>query len=387
MKLPTTVECDMQFENQGGHLNVSYDDGFRHTYHAFWLRESSDEPSYRDKRTGHKIQDADAIPLDVQIVNVQGEGDIADISFSDGHRSIYSLAKLKAAAQQPMTSELIGEKQPWNSALDPLPWHKLSVLKKNPQALLDLLNDLATLGFAVVRGVPEVNQGSREFLDLLGHTRITNNGDIEDIKALPTGKTYDLSMTPRALEPHVDNPYRLPQPGYTTLHCIQNDAVGGDSALVDGLYVAKTIRRDRPDLFEALTTVPVVFRYIDDQAILETSLPFISLGPDGSIQHIRYHGRCDQVIATDPETLTTFYEARRLYSSLINDRQTQVRFKLNPGEMFIVDNYRLFHARTAFNLETGARHMQQAYIDRDVVSSRQKTLLRNLDAKPWKSRI
>jgi hypothetical protein len=45
------------------------------------------------------------------------------------------------------------------------------------------------------------------------------------------------------------------------------------------------------------------------------------------------------------------------------------------------------HARRAFKLESGTRHMQQAYIDRDVVSSRQNTLLRSLDAKPWKSRI
>jgi len=30
--------------------------------------------------------------------------------------------------------------------------------------------------------------------------------------------------------------------------------------------------------------------------------------------------------------------------------------------------------------------MQQAYIDRDVVSSRQKTLLRDIRSKPWKAR-
>ena len=268
-----------------------------------------------------------------------------------------------------------------------MPWYEQSALESDPKTLLALLNDIVRLGFALVRGIPAEHNGMACFIDLIGYMRITNNGGIEDIKALPDGKVYDLSMTPRALEPHCDNPYRVPQPGYTLLHCIRNDAQGGDSALIDGFYVADRVRRERPDLFEALCTVPIVFRYADDQAILENTCPFIDRAADGTVRHTRFHGRCDQVTAADPATLSKFYEARRMYSRLIMSDETQIRFKLRPGEMFMVDNYRLFHARTGFRLETGVRHMQQAYIDRDVVSSRQKTLLRNINAKPWKSRI
>lgn len=377
----------MTVQNFGTKLRVSGQDGFTHEFHAFWLRESSTDPAFRDPKTGHKVQDADLIPLDVKITDVKNGGDTLDLQFSDGHRSSYSLDKLRCAAERPFTQELVGEKVPWNASLSPLPWHELDALKADPKNVLALLNDLAKLGFALIRGVPPVDQGSREFLNLIGYTRITNNGDIEDIKALGQGEHYDLSMTPRALEPHVDNPYRVPQPGYTTLHCIRNDAEGGESALIDGLYVAEKIRKERPDLFEALTTVPIVFRYADDQAILENTAPFIDLDLNGRIKHIRFHGRCDQVIATGPDTLTNFYEARRMYSDIIKADETQLQFKLNPTEMFIVDNYRLFHARRAFRLGTGVRHMQQAYIDRDVVSSRHKTLLRDPNTKPWTSRL
>jgi len=377
----------MMVQNLGTQLRVSDQDGFSHDFHAFWLRESSTDPTFRDPKTGHKLQDADLIPLDVKLTDVKNGGDTLDVQFSDGHSSTYSLQKLRRSVEQPFTQELVGEKQPWNASLKPLPWYELAALKADQKNVLALLNDLARLGFALVRGIPAKDQGSREFLDLIGYTRITNNGDIEDIKALGQGEHYDLSMTPRALEPHCDNPYRVPQPGYTTLHCIRNDAEGGESALIDGLYVAEKIRKERPDLFEALATVPIVFRYADDQAILENTAPFIDLGPGGRIKHLRYHGRCDQVVASDPETLSKFYEARRLYSDIIKADETQLQFKLDPTEMFIVDNYRLFHARKAFKLGTGMRHMQQAYIDRDVVSSRHKTLLRNVDAKPWKSRL
>ncbi len=377
----------MTIINAGARVRLSDSDGFSHEFHAFWLRENSNDPQFRDPRTGHKLQDAEDIPLDVKVVRIAELGDQLEMEFSDGHQASYSAKGLRRAAEHPRTQELDGEKVLWNASLAPLPWYEQSELEKDPHRLLALLRDIASLGFALVRGVPAEHDGLARFIDLIGYMRLTNNGGIEDIKALPSAQVYDLSMTPRALEPHCDNPYRVPQPGYTLLHCIRNDAEGGDSALIDGLYVAEKIRHERPDLFELLASVPIVFRYADDQAILEHTCPFIDLLPDGTIKHTRFHGRCDQVIATDPETLSKFYEARRMYSHLIMSEATQVRFKLQPGEMFMVDNYRLFHARRGFRLESGMRHMQQAYIDRDVVSSRLKTLSRNIDAKPWKSRI
>jgi gamma-butyrobetaine dioxygenase len=377
----------MAIENQGTLVRVSWRDGVSHDFHPFWLRESSADPQFRDPKTGHKLQDAEDIPLDVKVTKISERAGELNIEFSDGHRATYSLDKLRRAATHPRTDELVGEKVLWNSSIATLPWYEQAELETQPARLLALLNDIASLGFALVRGIPAELNGMARFIDLIGYMRLTNNGGIEDIKALPSAKAYDLSMTPRALEPHCDNPYRVPQPGYTLLHCIRNDAQGGESALIDGLYVADRVRRERPDLFEALATVPVVFRYDDDQAILEHTCPFIDVTAEGTVTHARFHGRCDQVTAVDPAVLSKFYEARRMYSNIIMSEAVQVRFKLNPGEMFMVDNYRLFHARRAFKLESGTRHMQQAYIDRDVVSSRQKTLLRSLDAKPWKSRI
>lgn len=377
----------MIIENRGTRLRITDTDGFSHDFHAFWLREASSNPEYRDPGTGHKLKDADQLPLDVNIAEITQRGEMMELRFSDGHVSSYSLTALRKHAEHPCVQELVGEKRLWDATLDPLPWHELDTIAADPRQLLALLNDVARLGFALVRGVPPQHEGLAHFIALLGHMRITNNGGIEDIKAIGTGRVYDLSMTPRALEPHVDNPYRLPQPGYVLLHCLQNDAEGGESGLTDGLAVAAKLRKEHPDLFKALCTTPVTFRYADDQAILEHTSPFVDVGVDGAVRHVRFHGRCDQVIAADPATLDTFYRARRLYSQLIRSDEMQLRFKLAPSEMFIVDNFRIIHSRRAFRLETGARHMQQAYVDRDVVSSRQKTLLRDINAKPWRPRV
>ncbi len=374
----------MPVESTGTQLRLTSPDGFCHDFHALWLRENSTDESFRDPITGHKLQDAAQLPLDLSIVEAVQEDDVVDIRFSDGHRCRYGYAALREAGETPFPPELVGDKQVWKADLAPLPWHDLADLQSGPDRVLAFLGDIARLGFALVRGLPVELDGMAEMTKLIGFLRWTNSGGIADVKSI--ARAYDLSMTPRALEPHVDNPYRLPQPGYTLLYCLRNDAEGGESILVDGFCIAEHIRRERPDLFDALTRVPVVFRYVDEQAILEHASPFIDLWPDGSLKQTRFHGRADQVAAVDPGLLDVFYEARRLYAGMIASDDIRLRFKLEPGEMYFADNYRLFHGREPFRLESGERYMRQAYMDRDVVSSRQKTLLRDIHAQPWRPR-
>lgn len=157
--------------------------------------------------------------------------------------------------------------------------------------------------------------------------------------------------------------------------------------LIDGFRVAEIIREEDEELFDALSTIPVIYRYQDDQAILEYTAPFIDVWPDGTIKQTRFHGRCDQVVATDPALLDVFYRARRRYAELIWSDEMQLVFKLRPGDMYFADNFRLFHGRKPFELRTGERHMRQAYMDRDVISSRQKTLMRDITSMPWQPRI
>jgi len=370
----------------GNRLHLKDDDGFTHAYSALWLREASPNPEWRDPRTGHKLGDGDLLPLDIVITGAAADGDGVELAFSDGHRTRFAFAELRRAAEHPVTDDLDGSRKLWDASLAPLPWHQLEDLRDDPRELLAALDDIARLGFTLVRGIPAELNGMQHFIDLIGFLRITNNGAIEDIKAVPAGQAYDLSMTPRALEPHTDNPYRVPQPGYVLLHCLANDAEGGESGMTDGFYAAERMRREHPHLFGTLCTVPIIWRYGDDQAILEDTSPVIDLGLDGAVRHVRFHGRSDQAAAADPGTLDAFYQARRLFSSMISDDAAHLRFKLSPGEMFMIDNFRIVHSRTAFRLATGTRHMRQAYIDRDVVSSRQKTLRKDITAKPWKHR-
>jgi gamma-butyrobetaine dioxygenase len=359
-------------------LRVTWPDGLAFTFHPLWLRERSFALSNKDPATGHRLQEVAFLPLDLTIASaaLQPDGEVA-LCFSDGHRCGFALDDLRACIERPLPDDLVGTRQLWDARLDPKPWHDLAALS-DERALLALLNDLARLGLALVRGLPQERDALQQLTDLIGPIRQTNWGGIADVKSI--AKPGDLSMTGRALEPHVDNPYRLPAPGYIFLHCLENSAAGGESLVVDGFNAASRLQAAAPDAFRALTTMPVIFRYApdDDDAILEHFGPLIELRSDGRLHRVRFHNRSDQVAVADPERLSTYYAARRAFAELIWSDALMLRFKLQSGEAYVVDNYRLLHGRTEIDLATGSRHLRQCYMDRDIVSSKQKVLLRRL---------
>ena len=233
---------------------------------------------------------------------------------------------------------------------------------------------LRRYAFVLVRNVPAEMDGVGSVVERIGPMRRTNWGGIADVKAI--ANAYDLTMTTRTLEPHTDNPYREPVPGYIFLHCLINNADGGDSTITDGFRVAEELREKAPEAFEALTRVRPDFTYVDDDTVLENSGPLIELDPQGRVRQVRLSNRTDSVAALDADFLDQYYRARRTLTDTVNDPAFQLQFKLGPGDLLIMDNYRLYHGRLGYRPGTGDRHMRQCYMDRDSVGSRRKVLAR-----------
>ena len=72
------------------------------------------------------------------------------------------------------------------------------------------------------------------------------------------------------------------------------------------------------------------------------------------------------------EDMDLFYKAKRAFLHIA--RESAVTFKLQQGDLVILDNTRVMHGRTKIipskNSEGTARFMQRCYIDRDGVKSR-----------------
>jgi gamma-butyrobetaine dioxygenase len=337
--------------------------------HPIWLRERLPDAGVLDPRTGQRLEEAAETPHDLRVIRAEPDGTIA---FSDGFATRLPAGWLTGAiGARAATAHHVH----WDSTLDPaqFPSADLDDLKADPAALSALLGGLDAYGFAVVRGVPLELDGGLELADLMGPIRITNWGGMADVKAIPNA--YDLTMTPRHLEPHSDNPYRDPVPGYILLHCLQNDADGGDSTLVDGFHAAAILQRDDPAGFATLASTDVTFRYRDDSTFLEHHAPLIERNAAGEVVQIRYSNRTEMIGRLPVDQLDAYYAARAAFWKLIAPASPlTLRFRLQPGELLMMDNYRLLHGRTGYTLATGSRHMRQCYMDRDTVGSRRRLL-------------
>lgn len=346
----------------------------QHQFAALWLRENARDEQTRDPKTSQRLIDAAELPLDLSITNVRTDDGRLTMDFSDGHHTVFDMDALLALSRG--ADDAYAGRLLWDGSLSETPEVEFDTAIKNDGALGSMLEQLRRFGFVRVRGVPTTEDGMQALIDRIGPLRRTNWGGIADVRSV--ANAYDLTMTQRGLEPHTDNPYREPIPGYIWLHCLRNASQGGDSTLVDGYMAARRLRERDPEAYATLTQTPVHFRYADDEAHLESEGPLIELNTQGQPIRVRYNNRTECIPALSPEHLERYYAARHHFYQLITSDELTVHLKLDEGEMLIMDNYRLFHGRTAFQLAGGERHMRQGYVDRDSTDSRRRTLNRQM---------
>lgn len=359
---------------EDGALAVAWADGTRFAFHPIWLRERAPEAETLDARTGQRKLEAAFLPLDLTVDRARRAGEAIEVGFSDGGAARFEAAALRRALAPRAQVDLLGDKQLWDGTLGGFPCYRLGDLKQG-RPLLGLLDDLARFGCVLIEEVPPEKNGILEFMGLIGNIKLTNWGGVEDVKV--DADAFDLTLTNRGLEPHVDNPYRFSTIGYVVLHCLENSFEGGDSTIVDGFAVAERLRREDPAAFEVLATTPVYFRYEDETTLLDNVRSLIGLDAEGRVERVAWSNRTEFVDARPAAELARYYAARQRFAELLYGEEMTVTFKLQPGQAFILDNYRVLHGRRPFELAGGGnRHMRQGYFDRDMVSSRQKVLRR-----------
>jgi gamma-butyrobetaine dioxygenase len=226
-----------------------------------------------------------------------------------------------------------------------------------------MLEQYVAHGFVVLRNVPTTPGTVLEVGVRFGQVRTTNFGALFDVKSKPDAD--DLAYTGLALAPHTDNPYREPVPGIQLLHCLANDAPGGDSTLVDGFAVAAELERRDPEGYAMLARTPVRYRYCDATTELIAWQTPIEHDAHGDIVAIHHSPRLDFAPLLPPAELAIYYRARRMLTELLAAPAHEIRFRLAPGDLELFDNRRVLHGRTAFDGKQGNRHLQGCYIDRD----------------------
>ena len=232
-------------------------------------------------------------------------------------------------------------------------------------------------GFIIFKKVPTENNFITNFANSIGSIRRTNFGEFFNVKSKPNPN--DLAYTSLSLAPHTDNPYRNPVPCIQLLHCIENDVKGGFSTLVDGFTVSEKLKEDHPNYYKILTEIKVRYQFIDKDVVLEDWAEMIQLDENDNFKQVRFSPRLDFVPLMEKEKLDLYYSARNKISELYNSDEYKIEFRLMPGDLLMMDNYRLLHGRTSYDANQGNRFLQGCYIDYDSTEGKLKHLKRKFN--------
>ena len=244
------------------------------------------------------------------------------------------------------------------------------------EGLVKWLKLLHFKGIAIVNNAPTKEKSAFEVLNRISHTRETFFKTPFEVINVP--KPNNSAYTAHALKNHMDLPWFENPPGYQFLHCLINSANGGDSSAVDGFAVAEYLRKNEKDIFETLVSVPLKFRDKDytQQSHRSFYAPAVSLTKDGDFNDIRFSVATMDALDCHPDVMDKVYSAHHRFGNLLHDDKFVIRFRLNPGDIYSFNNRRVLHGRTAFDPNSGHRHLQGYYIDRDEIIGRLSYLIK-----------
>ncbi|WP_404711879.1 TauD/TfdA family dioxygenase [Sphingomonas sp. MMS24-J13] len=349
-------------------------DGQTRRFHALWLRDNALDAATRSPGNGQRLITLLDIPPETRIVDAAWSGDQLGLRFApEGKTILFAADWLAAHAYDRPAPVEAGWTGPgitrWDAGLSAhSPVAAYEQVRDDAAARLDWLKAVQRYGFARLTGLPTTNGVPTIVAALFGYVRETNYGRIFDVRV--EANPSNLAYTNLGLQAHTDNPYRDPAPGLQILACLRNEVEGGESIVIDGFEVARRLQAESPRGFALLAGHNARFEYAGTPGVrLRSKKPLIELGPDGELLAVRFNNRSAAPF-TDIgyDDMADFYRAYRRMAELIEDPALAVRFKIEPGEAFIVDNLRVLHARRAIT-SGGHRHLQGCYADRDGLLS------------------
>lgn len=347
---------------KGSHHLVFANSTTSQTLHPIWLRERTTADGAIDGGSLQRLYDPAQIEPSLHAAALSPAPNGTTITWSDGHVQTVEYVTLARELGWELDPAEIPLPLAWS--IEPQPFPRVAwPSHDDDDALLAALDAFWTHGFVVFTGTP-TEPGSLEHIAArFGIVRETNFGLLFDVFSKPN--PVDLAYTPIALKAHTDNPYRRPVPSIQFLHCLVNDATGGESTLVDGLAASNDYNAIDPDGHRALTNTMVTYRYHYANERLTDRSTILETDADGTFAGIRNSERLDFVDAIDPEALDVFFRARTGLRELLNDPTRRATFLLAPGDVMMMNNRRLLHGRNSYELETGTRHLQGCYIELD----------------------
>ncbi|MFK4484963.1 TauD/TfdA family dioxygenase [Bradyrhizobium sp. USDA 336] len=364
--------CIGKVANGGTLLTLTWSDGAVSRFNAVWLRHNAQDSQTVQLSTGQKHIDIEQLDPATQIVDAHlNANNQVEVTFApDGHHSIFDPTWLFASKYDynggPVRDEVA--LRPWGSELgDNLPSFEWPEVANDAAAKDRWYRAVVELGFAILHQVPAEKRYVEKVVASFGKIKESRLGKTFDVKCVPDPS--NLAFTAKGLSLHTDNPYRNPVPGLQLLHCLQNSFAGGESVVADGFKAADLLREENSSHYDLLSSTDVQFRYKTNDAWFEDAAPLIALDRQGRPKQIRYNNRSMLGPIAPVDIVENWYDALRHFAEILRRSELNVTFKMDTGDLFIVDNHRVLHARTAF-CASEPRLLEGAYAELDWMESR-----------------
>ena len=368
---------------EGEFVHVRWTDDTKLGCHRFWLKENAVGQGGIDLATRECILDPADLTDDIEVKSavVDNAGDLIVEWGHDGQRSVYHSGWLRHVADNNhRPNSWLPEAQSWTTdSIGKVPRVDGSAAVESDEAILALLNHLMVHGACVLENSPTHEGYLLELAERIGPVRDSNFGRIWDVRAdinlAGDATTNTTANTGLRLGPHSDLPTREVPPGFQFLHCLINDADGGESTLTDGAALVEALERDHPEEFELLYTRHWIFFNRGPGIDHRWSAPIIDYLPGCDTPTIRAFYPVRAFPAMANEDVGRCYDALRLFHKMADRPEFELKFRLTAGDIMCFDNRRVLHGRDAFT-GSGKRHLQGIYIDRDEIMSRGRALNR-----------
>jgi gamma-butyrobetaine dioxygenase len=363
-----------KLEKNSTYLKIVWDDGQESKFNYLWLRDNC--PTAHDKDSRHRMFNILNVSTNINPKNYSvGKNGSLEIEWSEGdHKSSYDPLWLRENCYTLKNkAKYVSPYKLWDNSLE----KNLKLIEidhdeiiNSEEGLIKWLELLHYTGIAIVKNAPVEKNSAFKVLNRISHTRETFFKTPFEVINIP--KPNNSAYTAHALRNHMDLPWFENPPGYQFLHCLVNSAKGGDSSAVDAFAVAEYLKKNEKETFDVLVNTPLKFRDKDytQEAVRSFYGSAISLTKDGDYNDIRYSIATLDALDCHPDIMDSIYKAHHRFGNLLHDAKFQINFRLEPGDIFSFNNRRLLHGRTEFDPNSGHRHLQGYYMDRDEIIGR-----------------
>ena len=383
-----SASCD------GTGLRVEWGDGHVSRFHAIWLRHQctcrtcgTPVNAVRGIRLHHL---PDHPGLDTVISR---PGEITIRWKPDGHTSrfparwlrdhCYGEAARAARRHQPIY---------WDRSIaGRLPVFDMPECESSEHARLEMLEAVHDYGFCQVRNAPTRAAEAGRLIGIVGPQRQSHYGTYVLSKKSLVDNVGDITD---ALDPHVDETYRLSTIGITVFQVLRPSTNGGRSTLVDGFEAVRRLREQHPDDFDLLTRVPITGCRRDpahnsegNAKWYEATMPAIRVDFDGMVTGVRFNERQIMPLDLPADFIVPTYRALTRLYAILYQPDLCLTLSLQAGEGLIFDNQRVLHGRTAFRPEEPGRSVLTSSVDMEEFHSAYRLLHEKIRGKPLPVRL